>query len=350
MGNNPAHFCYNRVDNVESLAAPSAVFVCDYGNLKAPEIQRARGKGAEVLVYRNMLHVSVPNSDEERVWFMGDSARVPRWPYKTASGEYRSNWPGAQLIDISDGSPWLPYFEEQLSLLIRSGLADGIFSDSHGARLWSSLVAWDTWTTAEQANWAFGCVGAAKRADEVRRRENPRFKIVHNGNWILPTSHTAYAVALDGERYCDGVCIEHHAPTKPFHVAYAAKPFNNLGQRRVIVVANNLSEALAWSVLPGVTHVASVNTASGENYQRSVPVPGIPYTDLRLDEERAYSAWLRDELRDLGLDYIALEGQAQEALEKLSVAERQRDEARLQTLERERRITDAIAVLQRNPT
>lgn len=318
---NPAYFCYGSVENVEALAGPSAVFVASYANLKDPAFQRAREKGAQVLVYRNLLHVpESQGGDEQREWFMGDVTSVPRWPYPAADGKPRSNWPGAQLIDIRPGSAWLPYMEDQLASLITSDLADGVFCDSHGARVWSSLAAWETWPVAEQTEWALGCVDTARRADAVRRQVNERFTIVHNGNWILPAAHPTCTQALTGERYCDGVCIEHHTTTQPFHVAYAAKPFNELQQRRVIVIANNLNEAVAWSVLPGVTHVASVDKTLGQNYQRAVPVPGIAYSDLRPAETAAYIARLLAR-------FAVAQSEREDALIERDIAADQRDAA-----------------------
>lgn len=327
---NPAYFTYVSDTNVEALAGPSAVFVCDYSNVAAPAFQRAREKGALVLAYRMTQEVPTSssgiNSATELKWFMGDIARVPRWYGRTSTGGFRSNWNGTVLADIRPGSPWVTAIEDGLAELIESKLADGVFSDGHGAQVWSSTAAFSSWPEAEQTAWALANVHTAQRMDAVRRQLNERFVIVHNNIWALNNSaHPSYKAALEGERYCDGVCIEHHPPTRLFHVNYVAKPFGNLGQRRVIVIANNLDEARVWATKPGVTHVASVNTSIGESYKRAVAVPGIDLNDLRPAEDAAYIARLKQQLTELQAKYDSLF-----ELAETSVAEarRERDEAR----------------------
>jgi hypothetical protein len=71
--------------------------------------------------------------------------------------------------------------------------------------------------------------------------------------------------ALEGERYIDGVMLEHPKPLSPWHIKYAAKPFGNLGHRRVLVVANTKADAQAWAKIPGVTHVSDQTSAQYKN-------------------------------------------------------------------------------------
>jgi len=62
---------------------------------------------------------------------------------------------------------------------------------------------------------------------------------------------------LAGEKYVDGVSLEHPANgVNAFHLAYAKKRFGNLGQRRVLIIAKNATEARAWAATGAVTHVS----------------------------------------------------------------------------------------------
>ena len=71
--------------------------------------------------------------------------------------------------------------------------------------------------------------------------------------------------ALEGERYIDGVALEHPKPLSPWHVNYAARPFGNLGHRRVLVIANTRADAQAWAKVQGVTHVSDQTSAQYKN-------------------------------------------------------------------------------------
>jgi hypothetical protein len=303
---NSAHFNYGPdTSTVLALARPSALFVNHYSSRHDPVWQEVRARGGIVLTYVNLLNVNdSPPSAVERDWYM--EGNTPLWPYRDANGQPRRNWPSSKLIDIRPGSAWIPHMEDRVAALFESGVCDGIFCDSHGSRPWSSTrvvngvtipgADWDTWTVAEQTEWTLGCVDTARRADRLRREINERLQIVHNGNWNLSTSHPAYAAALQGEKYCDGVCIEHMKPTQLFHVAQAARAFGSLDQRRVIVIANNATEALQWAQLPGVTHVTCVDTTLGQSYKvPTPPVEGIGSEDLRLAETTSYAARLKAE-------------------------------------------------------
>lgn len=346
---NKAYFCYVSVEGVEALAAPSAVFICDYSNVGNAALQRAREKGAQVLAYRMTQDIptgsSGINSPAELDWFMGDPSKVPVWPGRTAAGKPRTNWPGSVLADIRPGSPWVAHIEQKVGELIQSGICDGIFSDGHGAQVWSNTKTingevvpgadFGTWPQQEQTDWALANVNTARIMNAVRIRLNERFLFVCNNIWTLnDPKHPSYQAALEGEKYCDGVCLEHHRPTSAFHTAYAARKFGYLGQRRVLIIANNQAEAVEWSKKPGVTHVASVDRTLGQTYKRAVPVPGIADTDIRYDELVTYADRVtkeRDALRagdnvnDARVE--ELEKQLTESQDQLALANAKIDQA-----------------------
>ena len=47
---------------------------------------------------------------------------------------------------------------------------------------------------------------------------------------------------------------------RPYHKAQVGRTFSNLGQRRVLVIARDTTEARAWAAVPGVTHVSNQMT------------------------------------------------------------------------------------------
>ena len=54
-------------------------------------------------------------------------------------------------------------------------------------------------------------------------------------------------------------------PLSPWHVKDVARPFGNLGHRRVLVIANTRTDAQAWAKVPGVTHVSDQTSAQYKN-------------------------------------------------------------------------------------
>ena len=70
----------------------------------------------------------------------------------------------------------------------------------------------------------------------------------------------AVKVAAQGEKYVNGVSLEHHASTSTWHRTYAAKTFGVPGKRRVLIIANSQDEARKWANVPGVTHVSGQTT------------------------------------------------------------------------------------------
>jgi hypothetical protein len=70
--------------------------------------------------------------------------------------------------------------------------------------------------------------------------------------------------------------LEHPSYASKWHRNYAAKKFGNLGQRRVLVLANSTAEAKSWAKLPGVTHVSNQTNAQ---YKYPNP-PVVPFNYL----------------------------------------------------------------------
>jgi hypothetical protein len=80
----------------------------------------------------------------------------------------------------------------------------------------------------------------------------------------------------DGEKYVDGVMIEHPALNK-YHRDYAGRNFGTSGHRRVLVTTRTEEDALGWAQVPGVTHVA---------WQVHYDHPGKPLTPFTARTDR----------------------------------------------------------------
>jgi hypothetical protein len=59
-------------------------------------------------------------------------------------------------------------------------------------------------------------------------------------------------------------------------VNYIKRPFGNYGHRRTIVLANTKADALAWSKVPGVTHVG----AQRDGTFAYPPAPVVSFKEL----------------------------------------------------------------------
>lgn len=284
---NPASFCYSSAFNVREYAMPTALFIAGPGNYLAPEFQDARAMGAEVYAYvRPISRLNVCKDLLELAYYMGNLADVPVW------GNGRRNNENSVLTDIRVGSAWSDWLVEYVAGLILRGQVDGVFLDVLGCRPWGKLAAWDTWPEAERLEWTSGALDVARRIHEKRMELNPRFGILHNNVW----QETNKSAPVGGDAYCSGVCLEHKqalvngAPS--FHAKYAGRQFAQDVPRRVLALAVNNADALAWSTVPGVTHVC----AQAQYDQAEGPVVG--YEDLRLPEAEAYIASLKARLEE----------------------------------------------------
>ena len=256
---NPLGIAFKTVTNVPLYGKPTGMLIAGRCNRNDPAFQAARQKGAEVLAYIN----PVARPDHyvcalDTQYYMNDIGQVPLWPYPTYG--QRSPWPNTRMTDIRVGSEWSDHVVRYVEGLMREGKVDGVFLDAVGVRPWSSLAEWNSWPLAEKKAFAAGNVDLVRRLDARRRAIKPSFIIVANNVW-----EAGSLKALEGERYIDGVALEHPKPLNPWHVSYAARPFGNLGHRRVLVIANTRADAQAWAKVRGVTHVSDQTSAQYRN-------------------------------------------------------------------------------------
>jgi hypothetical protein len=252
---NPLGIAFKNVTNVPLYGKPTGMLIAGRCNRYDAAFAAARQKGAEVLAYLNPVtrpdhHVCTLDTK----FYMNDLGQVPLWPYPTYG--QRSPWANTRMTDMRAGSAWIRYVVTYVEGLMREGKVDGVFLDTVGVRPWSSLAEWNSWPQSEKNAYAAGNVDLVRRLDARRRAIKPNFIIVSNNVWEYGTTS-----ALDGERYIDGVALEHPKPLSPWHVKYAARPFGNLGHRRVLVIANTRADAQAWARVPGVTHVSDQTSA-----------------------------------------------------------------------------------------
>ena len=252
---NPLGIAFKNVTNVPQYAKPTGMLITGRCNRYDAAFAAARQKGAEVLAYIN----PIARPDHfvcalDTQFYMNDLGQVPLWPYPTYG--QRSPWPNTRMTDIRAGSEWSDHVVAYVERLMREGKVDGVFLDAVGVRPWSSLAEWGSWPQSEKNAFAAGNVDLVRRLDARRRAINPNFIIIANNVWEYGAMK-----ALEGERYIDGVALEHPKPLSPWHVSYAARPFGNLGHRRVLVIANTRTDAQAWAKVRGVTHVSDQTSA-----------------------------------------------------------------------------------------
>jgi hypothetical protein len=251
---NPLGFAYNSVTGVAQYGHPTGMLVTGRCDRYAPEFAAARANGAEVLAY-----LSAPSRPDSPVcpldseFYMGNPSQVPLWPYPTPG--QRVNYPNTHMTDIRVGSVWANHVVAYIENLMREDKVDGVFLDVLGARLWSSLSAWNSWPQWEKDAWTAGSIDLVRRLDAKRRAINPRFILINNNVWDTPDG-----AGLAGEQYVDGISLEHHSPTSAYHQRVAGKPYGNLGHRRVLAIPGSTAEARQWATVQGVTHVSDQQT------------------------------------------------------------------------------------------
>ena len=276
---NPLGIAFKTSTNVELYAKPTAMVIagrCGTHSTSA-EMQAVRAGGGEVLQY--IIPSEVPDNlhycslGRDQLYYTSYGKTVPLWPWKAADGSDRRKWPGAKMTDMRPGSAWINHTVAYIEGLMRSGKVDGVFLDTVGARTYAALAKWESWSSKEKDAYTLGNLELVKRLDELRDRINPGFILVNNSVW-----HRADAVELSaqGEKYVNGVSLEHHASTSTWHQAYAAKTFGVPGKRRVLIIANSQDEARKWAKLPGVTHVSGQTTPEYTNPL----VPAVESTHL----------------------------------------------------------------------
>ncbi len=260
---NPLGIFYdNSFTHFEAYEHPTGMVIAGNCNRDDPRFQQARAAGAEVLAYINPTAVydSLPCKSKPGLYGR-DRERVPLWPYPSY-GE-RVSWRRTHMTDIRAGSAWSNHVVDFVEELMRDGKFDGVFLDVVGARVWADTTQWKDWPQAERDEYTRGNIDLVRRIDAKRRAINPDFIVVNNSLW-----DRGDAVGFEGEKYVDGVVLEHPA-LNDYHRRYAGRRFGDLGHRRVLVIARSADDARAWAAVPGVTHVTD---------QRNYAHPDEPLT------------------------------------------------------------------------
>ena len=146
---------------------------------------------------------------------------------------------------------------------MQSHTVDGVFLDVIGAKNWSAVTDFESWSTAERDAWTNGCIDLVRRLDEKRQQINPRFLIINNGPWERAGNDPT---GIEGEQYVDGVPLE-HPNWSTYHANYAGHSFAPRGHRRMLVVVSTQTDVDNWKTVAGATHIA---------LQASYGQPGAP--------------------------------------------------------------------------
>jgi hypothetical protein len=273
---NPLGIAWGSTTNVEHYGKPTGMLITGRCNTSDPKFAAARKKGAEILMYLDAVErpdKRVCDADEK--FFMGDRSRVPLWPYPSPGK--RINDGGQRLTDMRPGSAWILHVVKYVETLMRERKVDGVFLDVVGGQLWNKNANFNSWPQSEKYAWTDGNIDLVKRLDAKRRAINPFFIIVNNNVW----QRNGDTRATEGERYVDGIVLEHHKPSSKWHRTYVGRKFGNLGQRRVLIIANNTAEAREWAKVSGVTHVSN----QGTGHYKNPGLPVIPFHYLGDREE-----------------------------------------------------------------
>jgi len=272
---NPLGLFYdNSFTNFEAYEHPTAMLIAGNCNRDDPRFQQARAAGAEVLAYLNPTSVydSLPCRNKPGL-YGHDRERVPLWPYPSY-GE-RVSWKHTHMTDMRPGSAWSNHVVDFVEQLMRDGQFDGVFLDVVGARVWADTTQWSDWPQAERDEYTRGNIDLVRRIDQKRRAIDPDFIVVNNSLW-----DRGDAVGFEGEKYVDGVVLEHPA-LNDYHRRYAGRPFGDLRHRRVLVIARSTEDARAWAHVPGVTNVTD---------ERTYAHPGEPLVPFTAVTDRRRSA------------------------------------------------------------
>ncbi len=254
---NPLGVAFKSTTNAHLYGKPTGMLITGRCNATSSVFTTARKKGAEVLQYlAPMERPDRAACAADAKFYMNNVNSVPLWPFPKYG--QRIKYPNSRMTDMRPGSKWILHVVAQVEKMMRERKVDGVFLDSIGARPWGKLAEWERWSTAEKNAWTAGNVDLVKRLDAKRRAINPYFIIVNNNVWDRGDGNK---VGLGGEKYVDGIMLEHPKLGSAWHKKYVNKKFGNLGQRRVLVIANSKYEAQQWAKVPGVTHVSGQTTA-----------------------------------------------------------------------------------------
>jgi hypothetical protein len=246
-------FFDNSFTNIEDYQHPGALLIAGNCNRYDARFAQARAGGAEVMAYLNAIEVyDVIPCKLNAGYYMGGREHVPLWPFPRYG--QRVSYKHTHLADMRKGSAWVNNVVHYVEGLMREGKVDGVFLDNVGARLWSDVSQWKTWDQSEKDAWTEGNIDLVRRLDASRRAINPKFLIVTNNLWDRGDPK-----GFEGERYVDGIVLQ-NSPLDQYHMKYAGRRFGDESHRRVLVMTRTDEDAIAWSSVPGVTHVASQAT------------------------------------------------------------------------------------------
>jgi hypothetical protein len=250
---NPMGIAFNSTTNVSLYGKTTGLLLTGRCNRYDSAFQSARSKGGEVLAYLDVAErPDHAICSLDTAFYMNSLGKVPLWPYPSYG--MRVNYPNHHMTDLRKGSAWSNWVVSYVSNLMRENKVDGVFLDVLGGRVWTSLSGWNSWPQSQKDAWTDGAVDLVRRLDAARRSIRPTFLIINNNVWNRGSSTDHRADA--GEKYVDGVMLEHPPVDSAYHINYAKKAFGNLGQRRVIVVARSAADAKTWAARSGVTHVS----------------------------------------------------------------------------------------------
>jgi hypothetical protein len=250
---NPMGLAYRYTTNVSLYAKPTGLVIAGRCNRYDSAFANVRSKGGEVLAY--LVPTARPDHTVcalDTQFYMNNLGAVPLWPYPSYG--QRSIYANTRLPDMRAGSKWILHVVAYVEKLMRENKVDGVFLDAVGARPYSSISNWDSWSTTEKNAYTAGIVDLVRRLDAKRRAIRPSFIIVNNGKWDRRDGNT---IGFAGERYVDGIMMEQPAAMNAYHLNTIKRTFSNLGHRRTIVLTNTREEAIAWSKVSGVTHVGA---------------------------------------------------------------------------------------------
>lgn len=274
MPANPCGFAYANMSGCAPYARPGGLLVAGRAEThwSNPAWQPIRAAGCKVLGYVGVVErPDVADGAIDLAFYMGDISKVPLWPYGPPGG-YR-NWSTTRLTDIRPGSAWSNYAFGKVEAMMASKKVDGVFLDVLGGRLWegpAGLSQWSLWTQAQRDEWTRGNVDFVRRLSVARDAINPNFIILNNNVW-----DGNGAIGLAGEKYVDGICLENHSPTSPYHVGVVKRPFS--GKNRCVIAISQY--AVEWSKIDGVTYVCNQSRATvptGSVYATPTPPP-VPF-------------------------------------------------------------------------
>lgn len=220
---NPLGFAYQNETNVSLYGHPTGMLVTGRCNRYNVAFTDARAAGAEVLAYLQPNdRPDIEGCALDTGFYLGRPSDVPLWPFPTPG--HRVGFQGTHMTDMRAGSSWILHVVSYVENLMREDKVDGVFLDVIGGRLWNSLAGWDPspgqsdpWTQQEKDEWTKGSIDLVRRLDASRQAINPNFIIVNNNNWSrVEKDGRQDQLGRDGEKYVDGICLEHHSINEPF--------------------------------------------------------------------------------------------------------------------------------------